>query len=163
MINLQQMRDHIEDVLSILGSKYASDDAVELVLTTGIVESGYRYIRQISGPARGFWQVEPSTSHDNVVSYLSFRKRMLSKCAKASNTSISIWKNSNIDKWDKVLETNIAAGIVHCRLKYWRSPGPIPSDTNGMANYWKKNYNTDLGAGTVRHYTDAVTTHLGDK
>tara|TARA_R110002110_G_scaffold367584_1_gene577381 strand:+ start:1082 stop:1570 length:489 start_codon:yes stop_codon:yes gene_type:complete len=162
MIHLPQIRDHIKDVLGNLGSKYASDDAVELVLTTGIVESGYRYIRQISGPARGFWQVEPSTSHDNVVSYLSYRGHLLKKCAKASNTPMDIWENSNVDKWGEVLETNLSAGIIHCRLKYWRSPGPIPSDTNGMAKYWKENYNTDLGAGTVRHYTDAVTKHLGE-
>ena len=161
MIHIPQVRDHIKDVLTQLGSKYASDDAVELVLTTGIVESGYRYIRQISGIARGFWQVEPDTAHDNVVSYLSFRKRLLSKCAKSSNTSISIWKNSNVDKWEKVLESNMSVGIIHCRLKYWRSPGAIPSDTNGMARYWKKNYNTELGAGTVSHYVDAVTSYLG--
>ena len=161
MINLPQIKDHIKDVLSSLCSKFASDDAIELVLTTGIVESGYRYIRQISGPARGFWQVEPSTPHDNVVSYLKYRKHMLPKCAKASNTPIEIWENSDMDKWEEILETNLAAGIIHCRLKYWRSPGRIPKDTDGMAKYWKKNYNTDLGAGTVRHFKDAVTKHLG--
>ena len=40
MINIPQIRDHVEDTLKGLGSKFASDDAIELVLTTGIVESG---------------------------------------------------------------------------------------------------------------------------
>ena len=162
MIRLSQMRDHIKDTLVQISPKFASDDAVELVLTTGIVESGYRYIRQISGPARGFWQVEPATSHDNVVSYLIYRKYLIPKCAEASYTPLDVWEDSNEDKWSKVLETNIAAGIIHCRLKYWRSPGPIPRSSEGKAKYWKKNYNTDLGAGKVRHYIDAVTKHLGD-
>jgi hypothetical protein len=161
MINIPQIRDHIEGTLKGLGSKFASDDAIELVLTTGIVESGYRYIRQISGPARGFWQVEPATAHDNVVSYLKYRKRLLPKCAKVTNTPMEIWDDSNMEVWSDVLESNISAGIVHCRLKYWRSPGPIPSNTDGMAKYWKKNYNTEQGAGTLRHFKDAVTKHLG--
>jgi hypothetical protein len=161
MINLPQVRDHVKTILGKMGSKFASDDAVELVLTTGIVESGYRYIRQIRGPARGFYQIEPTTSHDNVVSYLKYRKHLIPRCAEATCTPIDIWEDSSVDKWDEVLETNIAAGIIHCRLKYWRSPGPIPTTTEGKAGYWKKNYNTDLGAGSVRHYIDAVTKHLG--
>ena len=30
-----------------------------------------------------------------------------------------------------------------------------------MAEYWKKNYNSELGAGTIEHYIDAVTKYLG--
>jgi len=161
MIHLPQIRDHIKTILVKMGSKFASDEAVELVLTTGIVESGYRYIRQIRGPARGFYQVEPRTAHDNVVSYLAYRKYLIPRLAKASNTPVEIWEDSSEEKWSEVLESNIAAGIIHCRLRYWRSPGPIPKTTEGKARYWKKNYNTDLGAGSVRHYIDAVTKHLG--
>jgi len=161
MIHLPQVRDHIKTILDGMGSKFASDEAVELILTTGIVESGYRYIRQIRGPARGFYQVEPRTAHDNVVSYLAYRKHLIPRLAKASNTPIEIWEDSSEEKWSEVLESNIAAGIIHCRLRYWRSPGPIPKTSEGKARYWKKNYNTDLGAGSVRHYIDAVTKHLG--
>ena len=53
MISLPQMKSLIERTLSEMGSKFASDDAVEMVLVTGIVESGYRYITQLgTGPAR---------------------------------------------------------------------------------------------------------------
>ena len=84
MINVNQIRNYVKTTLGKLGSKYASDDAIELVLTTGIVESGYRYIRQISGPARGFYQVEPASAYDNVVSYLSYRKKLAKKCSDIS-------------------------------------------------------------------------------
>ena len=44
-----------------------SEEAVELVFLTGLVESGYDYIYQIgSGIARSFWQVESFTAKDCV-------------------------------------------------------------------------------------------------
>ena len=51
----------IEDVLSQMGQKYSKDEAVELLLVTGMVESGYKSIYQISGPARSYWQIDPDT------------------------------------------------------------------------------------------------------
>ena len=54
MVSLKQMRGLIEDVCSKMGDKYASEDAVNLVLATGIVESRYEYIRQMGGWACSF-------------------------------------------------------------------------------------------------------------
>ena len=54
------------------------------------------------------------------------------------------------------IEKNIAAGIVHCRLKYWRVPRAVPNTTQGKAEYWKKYYNTEGGKGHVDHFVDAV-------
>ena len=68
MISLNQIRALIKHTCSAMGEKFASDDAVELVLVTGIVESGYKYLRQLGdGPARSFWQVEPATCVDNLI------------------------------------------------------------------------------------------------
>ena len=41
MISISQMRSLIADVCSKMGEKFASEDAVNLVLATGIVESRY--------------------------------------------------------------------------------------------------------------------------
>lgn len=38
------------------------------------------------------------------------------------------------------------------RLHYLRCRGKIPSNVPGQAAYWKKYYNTALGAGTVEEY-----------
>ena len=59
MISISQMKSLVKKTCSEMGNKFASDDAVNLVLATGIVESRYEYIRQMGdGPAIGFFQVE---------------------------------------------------------------------------------------------------------
>jgi hypothetical protein len=40
------------------------------------------------------------------------------------------------------------------RVHYLRRPEPIPTDLTGQAEYWKKWYNTYLGAGTVEEYIE---------
>ena len=53
MISIGQIRSLVQNTCLKMGEKYASKDAVELVLATGIVESRYEYIRQMGdGPAR---------------------------------------------------------------------------------------------------------------
>ena len=45
-------------------------------------------------------------------------------------------------------------GAAICRLCYYRAPGALPDegDPEGQARYWKRYYNTPLGAGTVEKY-----------
>ena len=75
------MKSLIKRTCSDMGSKFASDDAVNLVLATGIVESRYEYIRQMGkGPARSFWQVEAATCVDNLAHYLKHRPELMQKC-----------------------------------------------------------------------------------
>ena len=127
MVSLKQMKSLIRDVCSKMGDKYASEDAINLVLATGIVESRYEYIRQMGdGPARSFFQVEAATAVDNLVHYLKHRTKLMAKCAEASLVDIKHWQNFDEKKWEEILEKNIAAGIVHCRLKYWRVPKRMP-------------------------------------
>ena len=139
-----------------LGGKYASEAAVDLLLATGIAESGYRYIRQISGPARGFWQVEPATAKDNVDSYLKYRIPLMEKCAEASHVPLKEWQFADQGTWEDILETNIASGIIHARLKYWRVPKRMPNTVEGQADYWKKYYNTEGGKGDPEHFIEVV-------
>ena len=66
MIDIPQARDLIKKTLERLGPKYASDDAVDLILGTGIIESRFKYLEQIvSGIAKGFFQIESDTAIDN--------------------------------------------------------------------------------------------------
>ena len=41
---------------SLKEMKMYSEDAASLVFRTGMAESGYRHLRQVSGPALGFFQ-----------------------------------------------------------------------------------------------------------
>ncbi len=161
MISISQMKSLVKRTCSEMGSKFASDDAVNLVLGTGIVESRYEYIRQMGdGPARSFWQVEAATAVDNLVHYLKHRPKLMQQCAKASYVDVKHWQDFNETKWEDILEKNIAAGIVHCRLKYWRVPKKMPNTIEGQSHYWKKYYNTEDGKGDPEHFVDAYKKYL---
>jgi 4-diphosphocytidyl-2C-methyl-D-erythritol kinase len=157
MISIKQMRSLISDTCMKMGEKFGSDSAVDLVLATGIAESRYEYIRQMGdGPARSFWQVEPATCVDNLAHYLKHRPKLIKKCADASMVDLKHWQNYDENLWANILEKNIAAGIIHCRLKYWRVPKKMPSTLEGQANYWKKYYNSELGAGDPEHFVEVA-------
>lgn len=58
--------------------------------------------------------------------------------------------NSNAKRFEFILDLELQ--ILSCRLVYWfKSVSPIPNykDIEGLAGYWKKYYNSYLGAGTV--------------
>tara|TARA_R110000787_G_scaffold114544_1_gene224283 strand:+ start:771 stop:1259 length:489 start_codon:yes stop_codon:yes gene_type:complete len=161
MISISQMKTLIENTCSILGDKYSSPEAVDLVLATGIVESRYEYIRQMGdGPARSFWQVEPATAVDTLAHFLVHRSQLMQKCAEASLVDLKYWQTYDENVWAEILEKNIAAGIIHCRLKYWRVPKPMPNTIEGKADYWKKYYNSEGGAGNPEHFVESVKKYL---
>ena len=157
MISISQMRTLVADTCSKLGDKYASSSAVDLVLATGIVESRYEYIRQMGdGPARSFWQVEPSSAVDNLIHYLKHRPKLMAKCAEATLVDLKHWQTYDEKLWEEILEKNIAAGIVHARIKYWRVPKRMPTTVEGQADYWKRYYNTEQGKGDPEHFIEVV-------
>jgi len=161
MISISQMKSLVSSTCEKMGTKFASEDAVNLVLATGIVESRYEYIRQMGdGPARSFWQVEAATAVDNLMHYLKHRPKLMQECANASYVDLKHWQDFDENIWEEILEKNIAAGIIHCRLKYWRVPKKMPSSIEGQAYYWKKYYNTEGGKGDPEHFIDACLKYL---
>jgi hypothetical protein len=139
MVNLRQIRDHIiEPALQRMG--LYSPEAADLVLFTGLQESGYKYLKQLgTGPALSFWQVEPYTANDIFETYLKFRDEL--------EDAVESFM------FDGTLEENLIGSlpfaVAMCRIKYRRSPMPLPSVGNGpgMAHIWKQAYNTPQGAG----------------
>jgi hypothetical protein len=51
-----------------------------------------------------------------------------------------------------------------CRIKYLRAPDALPSenDIQAMANYWKKYYNTPLGAGTPKEFKEKWPKYINE-
>ena len=84
----------------------------------------------------------------------------MAKCAEATLVDLKHWQIGDEKIWGKFLESNIAAGIVHCRLKYWRVPKRMPNTGEGMAKYWKEYYNTHLGSGHVEDFMDLYSKYL---
>ena len=148
----QQLLDHIiTPTLKYMGGNYCTDNARMLLLATAAIESkcGY-YIRQVGGPALGIWQMEPATHED-------------------------IWENSDVIRKvgfsDKIIElsspvvSNLEESIIlsatyacaMARLKYSMDAEPLPDHNNLMAmyDYYKRIYNTPLGASTYAKFEAA--------
>ena len=128
-----------------------SDDALALVVRTGIAESGYRALKGYGegNPAIGFWQIEPATLNDMITNYIHYRSHY-------KKNLISLGMNFEKDTIMSVM-SNMAVQAALCRLHYRRDKHPIPSwdDLEGQASYWKRVYNTVEGRGTVEHFIRA--------
>ena len=128
-----------------------SDDALALVVRTGMAESGYRALKGYGdgNPAIGFWQIEPATMNDMIGNYINYR-------SKYKKTLISLGMNFEKDTIMSVM-SNMAVQAALCRLHYRRDKDPLPSwdDMEGQAKYWKRVYNTVEGRGTVKHFIKA--------
>jgi hypothetical protein len=115
--------------------------AEELLLGTACQESQLRYVVQLAGgPALGLFQMEPATHDDIWDNFMAYQPRVLQARIvrlKAQRMIGNLW---------------YAAAM--CRLHYYRVREPIPEvgDLDAQASYWKRHYNTHLGAGTVDEY-----------
>lgn len=131
-----------------------SPAAENLVLGTAAQESrcGY-YLKQLNGPACGVYQMEPATAIDLVKRYLKRR----SDIDEQLQSAMQLFGDYEID-WDTVPESLIAEKLISdlrfatamCRLRYYVVPERLPDqhDVFGLADYWKRYYNTEKGAGT---------------
>ena len=142
MIEKKQLKKLVNEVL--LKMELHSDEAVELILGTIAQESaGGTYIRQITGPALGICQMEPTTFKDIMNNYIKYKPELGRVVMFASG--VSALKS-------EILEYNLAFSIAMCRVHYLRVSEALPNDLEGYAKYWKEHYNTRLGKGTVEEF-----------
>lgn len=127
-----------------LGPAYATTAAEQIVLGTAAQESGFRYLRQVGGgPALGLWQMEPAT----------FRW-LRDQFAPNHGLSGAVNKFAHSTPEDVELMWNLRLAAAYCRLRYIADPEPLPAagDTARQAAYWKRVYNSVVGAGTAEQY-----------
>lgn len=158
-MNAQQLYDNIIKPTHLyMGGNYESKDANFLSLCTAAIESncGY-YIKQVGGPALGIWQMEPATEHDihkNCDAYHnSFKDRI-------DDLIVKIYADSDID-----LITSPTYACAMARLKYSMDPKPLPdhNDIKAVYDYYKRIYNTPLGASTYGKFKSALANnHIMD-
>jgi hypothetical protein len=129
-----------------LSADQVSDNGLRMVLGTACQESECgRWIHQLGdGPARGIYQMEPDTADDIVTNYLNFHQNLKDK----------VFRYKITDNWDE-LEWNLKLSTMMCRVHYYRVSEALPTYLAGQANYWKKYYNTFLGAGDIMDYMRA--------
>ena len=124
----------------------ASKEAEDLLVGTFAQESGCgRYVRELnSGPARGFWQMNPA-DHDDIW------RKYLPNHAKLANAVLNLATCSKPPSAELLID-NIRYACAMARIHYLRIADKIPSTLEEQAAYWKKYYNSVLGKGTVEEY-----------
>lgn len=153
-MNIPDIRRLVKYTLKGIGMY--SKEAESLIMGTGAVESRYNYLYQIKGPARSFWQVEPSTAYDNMQNYLIYRHHIWEKVARICVLPEELITNNTEDDMRIILSLNMAFAICMCRIKYRRDKYPLPRDINGQAEYWLRVYNAG-GKGSVKKYVEAYS------
>ncbi len=161
-MNSQQLLDCIiKPTLEYMGGNYASKNASMLLLSTAAIESkcGY-YIKQIGGPALGIWQMEPATEKDiwsncDALQTTSFHDLIALLVIDSSTPhDVSAWSEC-----DLVISPIYACAMA--RLKYAMDSAPLPPYDNIRAvyDYYKRIYNTPLGASTYEKFKQAWLYH----
>lgn len=161
---MKQMRNVRAEIVSLIKTVclkltgHANDNEVKLLLGTAAAESGLIFRKQLDdGPARGLWQMEPTTAYDIFQNYLAWRRplwldvREIWLEVRSMPSSHPLWVPMRTEL-EYHLEKCDDFACAMARIHYLRDPHPIPDALEGQAAYWKKVYNTPAGAGTVEHY-----------
>lgn len=146
MIDSTHLLKHVvRPVLRHLG--LGGGRAEALVLGTAAQESkcGLWLVQLNNGPAQGIYQMEPATHDDLWNNYIQHRPQLAAKV----NYYRCRWGNG---LGAEEMVGNIYYATAMCRIHYLRVPEALPHDLVGQAEYWKKYWNTHLGAGTVEEY-----------
>jgi len=159
-LNIQQLLDLVvRPTLKELN--HHSLAAERLVVGTICQESRGEYIKQLgNGPALGLIQMEPATHDDIWRNFLIYNPKLKFKIAdllsfKARIESFNSTSNGRaIVPAAAELIGNLNYCAAMCRAHYLRVPHALPAadDVQGLADYWKKYYNTDLGKGTADEF-----------
>ena len=134
-------------------------DEMRLMLGTAVAESGLRTRRQGGGgPARGLWQMEPSSARDVFVNYLVYTPKRLDALLRVwlgmpacAEDMVGAWY-PDADVLAQLLEHDDVFACCMTRLNYLRHPEAIPVTLEAQAIYWKQYHNTRKGEGTTAHY-----------
>jgi len=143
MIAIKHFRKLIRDALDPPFSLY-SVAAEELLVITAAQEShGGTYLWQNDaagfpkGPAIGVFQMEPATHDDLWANFLRYRTLWVDRLGVTGKP------DAERMAWDWRYAIRIA------RLNYYRFPTALPNDLEGQFRYYKKWWNTELGAATL--------------
>lgn len=150
MIKKEQLVQAIIEILTPAPVSIVSGSAITLLVLTAATESkGGTYIKQLNGPACGIFQMEPFTCRDIE--------------ARAPG-ALHEWLVKLRGEYDHAyaMTYHLDYAISVARVKYFMAPEPLPTPDNihDMALYWKKYWNTYLGAGKVDTAVDNYNLYI---
>lgn len=124
---------------------YSADDEELLILTMATETLGGYYLFQHGGPALGIFQMEPATHEDIWRNYIAERPILL----RQMQTLFSPGKPRPIPS---TMVSDLNYATVMARLFYERVKENIPSksDMEYQALFYKRYWNTSLGAADVK-------------
>lgn len=143
MIDCNQFRELV--IRPTLPVPLYSPAAEELLISTIAVESSSgTYLKQIHGPALGVYEMEPPTYKDTWA------------YVKKSKYYDALMENCNFKEEPTMLDmiTNLKFATWVARMKYFRDPHPLPlaNDIEGLWVYYKRTWNSSLGATTRERF-----------
>lgn len=140
-----------------------------LLLGTAATESHFKYRRQrgydvlTDEGAWGFWQSEGPPLNDSLL-YLAKRPSMARRAAQwLYGRSDAVWPYQghwNLPSVLRQLYNDDRLACLMARIHYMRFPEPVPAGLDAQAAYYKRYYNTELGAGSAAKYIQDYETHV---
>jgi hypothetical protein len=143
-MDANQLRNLIKQTLTPLN--LYSANAEQLLLATAANESHLgEYRKQINGPALGIFQEDPDDYADIYKNYLAYHPTLQEQVNSLSKTCTF-----------QDLEYNDAYAVAVCRVHYLRAPGELPdaNDIDGIWDYYKRYYNSALGAANKETFIE---------
>lgn len=128
-----------------------SRNATELLMLTAAQESHLgKYLHQINGPAIGIFQMEPATHKDIWENYLKYKEELAWAVTNFGCPSNHFKNNGENHPEAEQMKGNLYYAAAMARCLYLRQKESLPEhdDVVGMARYYKKYYNTPMGAAT---------------
>lgn len=150
MIDNKQLRELIIKP-TLDGLQMYSTEAEELLVFTCACESlGGTYLKQVKGPALGIYQMEPATYTDIWQNYIKNHGGVV-------NLLTLNFACHNMPLPERMIY-DLKFATAMARLHYRRRKEPLPkaTDIEGIWEYYKKYYNTELGKAeketSIKHY-----------
>jgi hypothetical protein len=146
MLDIDQYVNNILEP-SLMAVELHTLEAESLLLGTMAVESNFgTYIKQIKGPALGFYGQEPNDYDDIRYNYLDNRDALSCKL-------LTFLDYRSFPTYKSLLH-DLRLQVIMSRLHYRRIPDELPAfnDIEGQAKYWKQHYNTPKGKGSVEKF-----------
>lgn len=153
MLNVEQFRELVV-MPTLISLDMWSQAAEDLMVGTAMQESKLTYLSQYNnGPAKGVYQIELGTAKDILRRYMDLRPDLERRLFYATDRIGDLDALTDEDIMELIL-VDLRFATAVARLKYYMVPKALPKsgDIEGYAKYWKKYYNTHLGAGTEEEF-----------
>jgi hypothetical protein len=125
--------DIICTAFRLLGEKYDSPEARQIMAAIAYQESNFEHRHQIGGPAHGFWQFEQGGGVRGVMNFPTTKKAAQDVCQHfgIEFTSETVFA---------AIENNDILAAAFARLLLWTDPRPIPTDSTEAWDYYIRNW-----------------------